>query len=276
MATLKNSIIDDSGYLKLPAGTVDQRPASPVAGMQRYNSVSETSEYYNGSSWVTSGIVSTGLALYIDAGNTASYPGTGTTWNDISGNGRNLTIYGSPVFNANGYFTLANNQATQYMMRYPFETPTGDITYSCWFRSNFANANQTPFTYSVAGNNEMLLFTASNTQIQPHPLGVAVTVNTSIMTHSWVNFAWTRQLSTGQNLFYRDGFNIGSYTASAGVAIGANGYLIIGQESDAAGGGFDANQNLDGDFAILKIYNRVLSPSEILQNFVALRGRFGV
>ena len=97
------------------------------------------------------------------------------------------------------------------MMRYPFETPTVNITYSCWFRSNFSNVNQTPFTYSVNGNNEMLLFTNSNTQIAPHPKGVSVAVNTTSMTNVWVNFTWSRAAATGINRFYRDGVFLSQY-----------------------------------------------------------------
>jgi hypothetical protein len=221
-------------------------------------------------------IVSSGLVLCLDAGNPRSYPGTGTTWFDASGNNRNLTIFGSPTYTPAGYFTLANNQTTQYMQRFPFETPTQDITYSCWFRSNFIQPNQTPFTYSVNGNNEMLFFTNSSTQLAPHPLGVSIGINTTNMTNIWVNFVWSRQTSTGQNLFYRDGQLLGEYTASAGVPIVANGHLIIGQEADSAGGGFSPSQNLDGDFSRLDIYDRVLSLSEIQQNFNATRGKYGI
>jgi hypothetical protein len=221
-------------------------------------------------------IVTNGLILYLDAANPKSYPGSGTTWFDLSGNARHFTIFGSPFYDPRGYFTFTDNQATQYIMRFPFETPTVDITYSCWFRSNFIQPNQTPFTYSVSGNNEMLFFTNSSTQLAPHPKGVSTGVNTTNMTNIWVNFAWSRQTSTGQNLFYRDGQLIGQYTASAGVSISPNGHLIIGQEADSAGGGFDPAQNLDGNFSKLDIYNRVLSHDEINQNFNAFRGRYSV
>jgi hypothetical protein len=122
----------------------------------------------------------------------------------------------------------------------------------------------------------MLFFTASSSTIQPWALNAASNVSTAIMLNVWVNFAWTRSTVTGINTFYRDGQQIGTYTGSAGTPIASGGYFIIGQEADAPGGGFDVNQNLDGDFARLDIYNRVLSPLEIKQNFNALRGRFGV
>lgn len=221
-------------------------------------------------------IVRDGLVLCLDAADRKSYPGSGTTWFDRSGNGNHFTIYGSPTYNSSSYFTFADNQTTQYIMRYPFDTPTIDITYSCWFRSNFLNINQTPFTYSVNGNNEMVLFTNNSAQLAPYPMGTPLAFNTTSMANIWVNFVWTRVTSSGQNLFYRDGQNIGQYTASPGTPITAGGHMIIGQEADSAGGNFDINQNLDGDFARLDIYNRALTLQEIQQNFNATRGRFGI
>ena len=47
MATLKNTTIDDTGFIKLPVGTTAQRPASPVAGMVRYNTDIKNVEYYD-------------------------------------------------------------------------------------------------------------------------------------------------------------------------------------------------------------------------------------
>jgi len=220
--------------------------------------------------------VSNGLTLteYLQTTGTAIL--RSTTYNDLSGNSYNLTIYGTPTHDPSGYFTLANNQTTQYMMKNVFANPTTAVTYSCWFRSNFSNANQTPFTYSVNGNNEMLFFTNSSTQIAPHDKGSAFGVNVPDMQNKWCNFVWTRNSASGVSVYYMDGVQVGARTYLAGTNITTGGYLIIGQESDSAGGGFDANQNLDGDFARLDVYDKVLTEFEVQQNFNALRGRFGL
>ena len=47
MATLKNTTIDDTGYIQLPVGTTAQRPASPTAGMIRFNTSLSYVEIYN-------------------------------------------------------------------------------------------------------------------------------------------------------------------------------------------------------------------------------------
>jgi len=53
MATLKNTTINDTGFLKIPSGTTAQRPSSPQIGDFRYNTDDESFEVYNGSEWVT-------------------------------------------------------------------------------------------------------------------------------------------------------------------------------------------------------------------------------
>ena len=51
--------------------------------------------------WPSAGsIITSGLILNLDAGNVASYPGSGTTWTDLSGNGNNGTLINGPTFNS--------------------------------------------------------------------------------------------------------------------------------------------------------------------------------
>jgi hypothetical protein len=96
------------------------------------------------------------------------------------------------------------------------------------------------------------------------------------MQNKWCNFVRTRIKSSGDEKYYMNGVLVGERTIFANQSIVTGGSLIVGQEADAPNGGFDSNQNLDGDFARLDIYNRALSNSEILQNFNALKGRYGL
>lgn len=52
MATLKNTIINDTGYLRLPNGTTAQRPVTSSQGMIRWNSDYSINEFYNGNNWI--------------------------------------------------------------------------------------------------------------------------------------------------------------------------------------------------------------------------------
>jgi hypothetical protein len=56
MATLKNTTINDTGFLNLPSGNTVQRPSSPVAGMVRFNTTLGYAEVYNGATWIKFGL----------------------------------------------------------------------------------------------------------------------------------------------------------------------------------------------------------------------------
>jgi len=56
MATLKNTTVNDTGFLRLPIGTTAQRPVSPAAGMVRFNTTLGYAEVYTGAQWVKFGL----------------------------------------------------------------------------------------------------------------------------------------------------------------------------------------------------------------------------
>jgi hypothetical protein len=51
-------------------------------------------------------IIDDGLVIILDANDKNSYPGVGTSWYDLSGNGNHATLVNSPTFNSLGYFTF--------------------------------------------------------------------------------------------------------------------------------------------------------------------------
>ena len=60
------------------------------------------------------GIATSGLTLYLDAGNLSSYSGSGSTWYDLSGNGADVTLYGNPTFAAGPPKRIDFNGSNQY------------------------------------------------------------------------------------------------------------------------------------------------------------------
>lgn len=77
MATLKNTIVDSTGFLKYPVGTDAQRPVSPTAGMTRFNTDRGCLETYNGSAWVSAIVLETAepnIIAYTAGGHTFTVP----------------------------------------------------------------------------------------------------------------------------------------------------------------------------------------------------------
>jgi hypothetical protein len=109
MATLKNTNIDDTGYLQLPSGTTAQRPVSPSAGYMRWNTTIKGVEIYNGDTWtslITDKLpVQSNLVFHYDPSNIQSYSGAGTTITDLSANGIDGTLVNGVGYSSN-LFTL--------------------------------------------------------------------------------------------------------------------------------------------------------------------------
>jgi len=122
MANLKNTTINDTGFLKLPVGNSSQRPNTPSTGDMRFNNDFKQVEWYDGSNWQPPAIVTSNLVLWLEAGNTSSYTGSGSTWTDLSSNSNNCNFNSLPSFNSSGWFsfngsnfgTITNNSSLNY------------------------------------------------------------------------------------------------------------------------------------------------------------------
>jgi hypothetical protein len=211
-------------------------------------------------------IVTDGLVLALDAANQKSYPGSGTTWSDLSGNGNNGTLINGPTFDSgnlgsivfdgvNDDIDLGNSAATQF----PHTSPW---TASLIGKIISQNTSFPGFLIkgSSSGSGVLFFYTGANTlfikhnNIQP---GVSVS-STSPFFVSWVHNG------DGSTLIYVNGNYI-----TAGPTLS----LTDTTNSLRLGRG-DAY----GNVAIYNFskYNRALSATEILQNYNATKGRYGL
>lgn len=63
MATLRNTTINDTGFLQIPVGTTQQRPAQPTLAMIRYNTTEVAMEVYDGTEWIAISTAVSGLTV---------------------------------------------------------------------------------------------------------------------------------------------------------------------------------------------------------------------
>jgi len=208
-------------------------------------------------------IVMDGLVLCLDAANSRSYPGSGTTWNDLSGNGyvatmRNLTssnwvlIDGQRTFETND----TNNQGFTVSN---FVRPGSSRTYSIWLKSkSFSLGWQTWFD----DGGERILFGTSTNTVHIYP---DVNLTANLQTNTWYNLAYT--LSGTSAIGYVNGSSIGSGTYSSALTSGTGDLWILG----------DNGTEITSCYcSYASVYNRTLTAAEVAQNFNALRGRFGI
>jgi hypothetical protein len=218
--------------------------------------------------------VTDGLVMLLDAGNPSSYPGSGTTWTDLSGNGNNLTMVGSLTFSAGSFVSTAN--LSNYFIRNPFNHPTTAVTTEMWCRFNTGSSLDGVWSYAVSTvDNHNLVYDQSNLAIYG-PTATSVPSGINVANNTWRQIVRTSDRATGEELLYIDGLLAFSTNISPGTNFISGGSLILGQEQDAVGGALDAGQALEGSYSIFRLYNRVLSAGEVQANFNASRGRFGI
>ena len=224
----------------------------------------------------------TGLILNVNVSNTSSYTGTGTNLADLSGNGNNMTIVGSPTYTAPtvstpGYFTFPGQDVTRYIVRNPFSHPTTAVTVAMWVRAfSPYDFDGTPYSYEVVGAGNNLLIIAQNA-LRFIMCGSPTDARSyiGISNNTWSHLVLTSNRSTGSANIYVNSSYSYSEPMQAGTNFTAGGSLTLMQEQDGPLG-FDPIQSFSGDFSSLKIYNRVLSPPEIAVLFQAERTLFGV
>jgi hypothetical protein len=207
-----------------------------------------------------------GLVLCLDAGNSKSYPGSGTTWTDLSGNGRNGTINGSPTF-TNGYFSITGDTTYVSIPNSGLVPRTNDFTYSCWVYLNSVDGLDTIF--ENGSWTDTLLFRYESTQFTVYAEGaLRGTIIWTATTGVWVNIV-LRRLSNTVSCFINN-TSVGTpFTMSTDIDL-ANPNLWLMRSQHATG------QFTNGRISVFSIYNRALSATEISQNYNALKSRYGI
>jgi len=252
----------------------------------------------------TPSIVSDSLLLCLDAGSTKSYPGSGTTWTDISRNNRNffLTPAGyysfetssrsisftrnmPPAAETGGYAQILNNAdgnlaATTYL----YNNHTTEV----WAKINNASPTNYDANEPVSalivyrGYHAMFFYSASALYYEVWIGGSATvsapsasigTSNTNIIVGSWFQVAVTRNGSTFTTFINGVPIGTNALAPTSSVGVGTTNTIRIAMANNA---GAAYTWCADCNVSTVRMYNRALAATEILQNFNATRGRYGL
>ena len=212
-------------------------------------------------------IVQQGLMLHLDAENPSSYAGAGTVWYDVSGNGynagmNNITPSNWVTYNGvKAFETNDTNNQNFTVGSFPF--PQSGRTYEIWINSkSFSLGWQTWFD---DGGGERVLFGTSTNTIHVYP---SVEVSANLVAGQWYQLLYTMVGGSGTAVVvYKDGQAIGSGTYGYVINSGTGILLILG----------DTGSEITSCYcSTVRVYNRVLSAAEVLQNYNATKGKFGL
>lgn len=221
-------------------------------------------------------IVKDGLVLYLDATNPKSYPGTGTTWYDLSGNGNHGTLTNGPTYNSinggcivfDGIDDYVSLLSTPSIAQSVYSSTVEIIAYRN--RSNafevmfgggsFANSAGFYVGFRQTSENNFMFAYYANDQD-------GLTPSTNI---AWNHYTATHDVSARSRFRYFNS-SLLSPSQSSGVTNSSANRFFIGAFNNSS-----ATYFFQGKISQVKIYNRALSTAEIAQNFAATRGRFGL
>ena len=212
-------------------------------------------------------ISTNGLVLALDAANTKSYPGSGTTWTDVSGNNNNGTLTNGPTFNsANGGNIVCDGVDDYILHSSPtLTTFTIDITYSpLTFDTNTATGRYNYILASFDANmfcrynntnsgNNILLANHGGTDIVLSSLGHVI--------NSTYNIVITFDDSTKNTRIYINSSLLSNTTYSATLRYQGNRQLGV---------------TFNSRIYSYKVYNRILTATEVLQNYNGTKSRFNL
>jgi hypothetical protein len=227
-------------------------------------------------------VVKNGLVLYLDAANSKSYPGSGTNWVDLTGNGNDGTLTNGPTFSSENKGSIGFDGGDD-LIEIPY-TPSANITglnltLSCWIRASaVANSNAgAGLIVRGSGQNdglyEMLLLPSGSKNyafFRMYQVGNYWPKLTPIELNTYYHICCVYDNGTARNY-------INAVQEGTGSVMNSN---IVGGSSAVinklrVGNRFsDGTARFSGRMSQVQIYNRALSSAEILENYNATKGRF--
>lgn len=216
-------------------------------------------------------IVTSGLVLCLDAGNTKSYPGTGTTIYDMVGNDTHTMAGGANYTTLSGIKCFDCNVSTYYI--HPSTggvspvLSTSGYTYMAWARMKSSNAEWRTL-WRTTPNDHPLLVQSGGVDLGMYDnAGTGFNdsgFNTTPYYDIWAQWTVVGSTATGSTFYINDS-QVGSTVATS---VAGNMHDMVGGAGGSQAFGYIGNA--------LLYNNKMLTLTEITQNFNALRGRYGI
>ena len=215
-------------------------------------------------------VVTNGIILALDAGNSKSYPGSGTTWTDLSGNANTGTLVNNPTYFAGegGYFSFgsAGSQRTSFTYQTPQQTASTAFTWSIW---TYPVANSDSYVLmGYRGTTPLKFYKLTTQKFEMYPAEIFFLFTLNVWQNICVIYDGT-QGGTDNMKMYVNGTQVG-------LRDGDQPDLLNSAMPFFVGGDPDASEFATARIGQVSIYNRALTAQEIQQNFNATRSRYGI
>lgn len=245
--------------------------------------------FNKGGGAAAAGIVTDGLAFYVDAGDTDSYPGSGTTWTDISTNSNNGTLTNGPTFDSGDGGSIVFDGTDDYVELGSIDSSNAislagstSQTWEAWFNNDGSgDAYQRIFDKSNGGNGAQGHFfslgpSATDGRIYCRLAGNSSDSGDGYFTGMHTAGSWTHVCITRKNDTADTGWNF----YSNGILKGSRSTIDLAVPTTTTNAriatwNHSASREFRGKIAAVRLYNKDLSEEEVLQNYAADKARFG-
>jgi hypothetical protein len=227
-------------------------------------------------------VVNNGLVLYLDAANVNSYPGTGTTWTDLSGNQNNAALTNGPTYSSANrgsiFFDGSDDSAIVTNNNgFGMSGSAPNISMDMWVNlprrgspfyqiAGFRNSGTFDFyillldSGGATANIEARVRTATSVTEIPY-------VDYMSYYNRWTHLAFT-VTPTRSNLYINTSL-VGSTGSIAGNFGTPSSNFVVGNDQSGT-------WRTRGNIGSIRVYNRALSATEVTQNYDALKSRYGL
>ena len=228
-------------------------------------------------------IVTNGLVFCLNAADKNSYPGSGTTWTDVSGNNNSGSLVNGPTFSTGNGGEIVFDGTNDYVS-IPIQNLDRPCTFSTWVNFNNLTGYQTMagqdtsaaiirgrfYFQKPGGTSEGIILNVVNfTIVLSNNSIVPVNSNNVIVTNRWYNYSAVltpTTLALYENGILQNTVNDSNTFLTPNTTITLN-------------AGYYNNSIVDyinGKSSSFLIYNRALSATEVLQNYNAQKSRFNL
>ena len=226
-------------------------------------------------------VVTAGLIMHVDASKPASYT-SGSTWFDLSGNGRNITLVNGASYSASGGGSIELDGSNGHLLVAsagnvsPWNNQTFSVDF--WWNRYADNRNyeilwsqdytehSPPYYANHIRMDNASAHGANGNYFSGAPAWATSPVTQAITGAGWNNFIFVRD-SSNNSLVYKNGV---LFTTNAGPATMTyySNPIWIGKSNFAT--------SAASRFGSVRYYNRGLTAGEVATNFAATKTRFGL
>ena len=249
-------------YINIDATAFDNVDGISYAGISDSTTLNFTA--------VTPTMATSGLIVHLDAEDSNSYGGSGTTWSDLTSNNKDFTIYGSPTFNTSTPKNFEMDGSNDYMLRANESFSFDGATIEIWINKTSSSSMSGIFSFPGATYFNLFWF-GSGTKFRLEARDTGSTYRQLFSGAksygNWYQLVGVIDNSNGLYMYVNGSLET-SRTANVGDISDFTSQMIVGYST--------ASYRPYMKVAIVRIYDRPLTSTEVSNNYNINKSRFGL